>query len=58
MTDKTLRCRECNGAQVHVAMWVDANTGEKFDDVFPLDPWCCDCESHVSIASESKEGNS
>ena len=48
-TDNLLRCQECNSTQVHVAMWVDANTSEKFDDVFPLDPWCCDCEDHVKI---------
>lgn len=48
------RCQECNGTNVHIAVWVNANTDERLDDA-ALDPWCEDCEEHVKLRTDSKE---
>jgi hypothetical protein len=43
------RCKECNGINVHVAVWVNPNTGDEHGDA-AIDPWCLDCEKHVGFA--------
>lgn len=48
------RCQECNGTNVHIAVWVNANTDERLDDA-ALDPWCEDCEEHVKLRTDSRE---
>lgn len=39
-------CPECNGTNVLVSMWVEANT-EKIVDDAGQEPWCNDCDEHV-----------
>ena len=48
-------CKECNSTQVHVAMWVNANTEERLDDA-ALDPWCEDCEAHTVLIRQEDPG--
>ena len=50
-----MRCKECDGTKVHVAVWVDANTEERFDDA-ALDPWCEDCEAHTVLIHQEDLG--
>ena len=50
-----MRCEECNGTKVHVAVWVNANTDERFDDA-ALDPWCEDCEDHTVLIHQEDQG--
>jgi len=50
-----MRCQECNGFNVHVAVWVNVNTEERLDDA-ALDPWCEDCEASTVLVHEEDKG--
>lgn len=48
-----LRCTECKGTNVQVAMWVRPNTRQILDDFGSFDhtdtKWCDDCQDHVLL---------
>lgn len=58
----TVRCAECGGAEVQVAKWVEANTGEVHDDFHSWDclasmgaSWCADCGEHTRLVDKNME---
>lgn len=48
-----LKCKECGGTNIHVKVWVDANTNEYKnsvnDDGDEDDNWCEDCKVHTQF---------
>lgn len=52
MNQPIYRCKKCNGTEVHVAMWVHANTNEVLSDL-DLEAWCDTCEDHGSLKCET-----
>ena len=62
----SVRCKECGGANVQIAMWVNPNTGKTIDDFGSFDEadtkWCNDCDSNElliddGVATPSTQGD-
>ncbi len=51
-----IRCRDCKGSNVRIAMWVQPNTKEIFDDFGDWNVtdtnWCEDCKDHTVLYEE------
>jgi len=52
-------CSDCGGSNVHVKVWIDANTEEVVCDLSVDDKeggWCEDCNKHVYVVAEKYFG--